>query len=36
MFGSRNKKGLALNDLWGLRKHNTGAWDWIEAPNQTN
>lgn len=34
MFGGRNKKGEALNDLWGLRRHNNGIWDWIQAENK--
>lgn len=29
MFGGRNKGGNALDDLWGLRRHNNGEWDWI-------
>ena len=32
MFGGRNSEGHALNDLWGLRRHGDGKWDWIPAP----
>lgn len=32
VFGGRGKKNISLNDLWGLRKHNNGQWDWTKAP----
>ena len=32
IFGGRNSKENALNDIWGLRKHRNGKWDWIKAP----
>ena len=32
LFGGRNGSNQALNDLWGLRRHNNGSWDWIPAP----
>lgn len=34
IFGGRNAKNLALNDLWGLRKHKTGTWEWVMAPTK--
>ena len=35
MFGGRNSAGIALSDLWGLRRHNSGEWDWIEAETKS-
>lgn len=32
IFGGRTNDGNPLNDLWGLRRHNNGDWDWLEAP----
>ena len=32
MFGGRNAKNLALNDMWGLRRHKNNVWDWVKAP----
>ena len=32
MFGGRNNKNLALNDMWGLRRHKNNVWDWVKAP----
>lgn len=34
LFGGRTQQNQALNDLWGLRKHNDGSWDWNLAPNK--
>ena len=34
LFGGRAQQNQALNDLWGLRKHNNGSWDWNLAPNK--
>ena len=34
LFGGRNSTGNALNDLWGLRRHKSGVWDWIIAPKK--
>jgi diadenosine tetraphosphatase ApaH/serine/threonine PP2A family protein phosphatase len=31
-FGGRKKEGLVLNDMWGLRRHRNGTWDWTKAP----
>ena len=36
MYGGRNTKNAALNDLWGLRRHKNGAWDWIQAPSKNS
>lgn len=36
IFGGRAGNGDPLNDLWGLRRHNNGDWDWIEAPYKSN
>ena len=32
MFGGRNAKNVALNDMWGLRRHKNSVWDWVKAP----
>lgn len=32
IFGGRGPNGELLNDLWGLRRHNNGNWDWQQAP----
>ena len=33
IFGGRRKEGAKdgqiLNDMWGLRKHRNGKWDWV-------
>lgn len=36
VFGGRKggSKQSALNDVWGLRKHRSGAWDWVKAPQE--
>ena len=33
IFGGRKKSGQNLNDMWGLRKHRNGVWDWMKAPH---
>ena len=33
VFGARKKSGQNLNDMWGLRKHRNGVWDWMKAPH---
>lgn len=35
-FGGRSGDQVALNDAWGLRKHRSGAWDWVRAPYKAN
>lgn len=33
IFGGRKKEGNSfLNDMWGLRRHRIGTWDWTRAP----
>ena len=33
IFGGRKKEGnYFINDMWGLRKHRNGSWDWTKAP----
>lgn len=32
IFGGRGTNGESLNDLWGLRRHSDGTWDWQSAP----
>ena len=36
LFGGRNAQNAALNDMWGLRRHKNGVWDWIQAPLKNN
>ena len=28
IFGGRSHNNMAMNDIWGLRKHRDGSWDW--------
>lgn len=35
IFGGRDSTGKTLNDVWGLRKHRNGTWDWIKPPEQS-
>lgn len=34
VFGGRSGAGESLNDLWGLRRHANGQWDWQLAPTR--
>lgn len=34
VFGGRTHENKHLGDLWGLRQHRNGQWDWIEAPTR--
>ena len=34
LFGGRMRRNQAVNDLWGLRKHNDDSWDWNLALNK--
>ena len=36
IFGGRSNDQVALNDAWGLRRHRTGAWDWVKAPYKSD
>ena len=36
IFGGRKKDGNVLNDMWGLRRHRNGSWDWTKAPYKGN
>ena len=36
VYGGRRKDGLVLNDMWGLRRHRNGSWDWTKAPYKGN
>jgi hypothetical protein len=31
LYGGRDKNEMPLGDIWGLRKHRDGTWDWIQA-----
>ena len=35
LFGGRNSENVALNDLWGLRRHKSGYWEWVRAPSRS-
>lgn len=35
VFGGRQRDGKELNDMWGLRRHRNGLWDWMQAPNKS-
>ncbi len=32
IFGGRNYDGSTLNEIWGLRRHRDGKWDWTKPP----
>ena len=32
----RELNTTALNDVWGLRKHRDGSWDWVTPPKSSN
>ncbi len=36
IYGGRKKDGNVLNDMWGLRRHRNGSWDWTKAPYKGN
>ncbi|CAE7447941.1 BSL2, partial [Symbiodinium pilosum] len=31
-FGGQTAENKSLKDTWGLRQHQDGRWDWVEAP----
>lgn len=34
VFGGRSIQNQSLRDVWGLRQHRNGSWDWIAAPTK--
>lgn len=36
VFGGRNSSGQTLNEVWGLRKHRDGKWDWTRPPERND
>lgn len=36
IFGGRGLRGQCHNDLWGLRRHKDGNWDWTNADYKKN
>ena len=34
VFGGRDSTGKTLNDIWGLRRHRDGRWDWTKPPER--
>lgn len=35
IFGGRSSDSKSLNDIWGLRQHRNGKWDWVEGPSRS-
>jgi protein phosphatase len=35
IFGGRGLDNNPLSDSWGLRRHRTGRWDWVRAPEKS-
>eukprot|EP00398_MALV-I-01_sp_L67-1_P001006 gene1006-245_t len=35
IFGGRTDNNSGLKDIWGLRQHRDGRWDWVEAPTKS-
>lgn len=36
VFGGRNNKNQTLNEVWGLRRHRDGKWDWTRPPEKSD
>ena len=36
IFGGRGLDNNPLGDSWGLRRHRTGRWDWVRAPEKSH
>ena len=36
VFGGRKKNNQNLNDMWGLRRHRNGEWDWMKEHYRGN
>lgn len=36
IFGGRNIKNQTLNEVWGLRRHRDGKWDWTRPPEKSD
>lgn len=36
VFGGRNIKNQTLNEVWGLRRHRDGKWDWTRPPEKSD
>lgn len=34
VFGGRSFDGQTLNEVWGLRRHRDGKWDWTKPPER--
>lgn len=32
-FGGRDNTGVTCKEIWGLRKHRDGRWDWTKPQN---
>lgn len=33
VFGGRENTGTPSNEVWGLRRHRDGRWDWTKPQN---
>lgn len=36
IFGGRNMQAQTLNEVWGLRRHRDGKWDWTRPPEKSD
>lgn len=36
IFGGRNSQSQTLNEVWGLRRHRDGKWDWTRPPEKSD
>lgn len=36
IYGGRDAENKTVNEVWGLRKHRTGKWDWVTPPVNPN
>lgn len=36
IFGGRDNKSSTCKEIWGLRKHRDGRWDWTQPKNLGN
>ena len=36
VYGGRDAKNVGIHEIWGLRKHRNGVWDWTKPPKGNN
>jgi protein phosphatase len=34
VFGGRDKENISMNDVWGIRKDNSGGFEWVDFPRK--